>query len=235
MLRPTLLSLFEILFLIFTATLVASGVIIANINTGWFEDVYAVEDGFVENWTLVPLLIACGYALYKIYTLGSYRNWRFKLLMVLIALFSFFVAGEEISWGQRIFQIESSDFFKQHNTQAETNLHNMVIGDKKVNKVVFSQLLTVGVAAYLLILPLLYRKHATTRHYVDLYGLPIAQNYQIVACIALFASISLIPSGKNAEILEAGIATLFLLIFLFPFNARTFQQTNAVDYSNHHG
>lgn len=222
MLRPTQLSLLEILLLIFTSTLVASGIVIANINTAWFEDVYAVEDGFVENWTLVPLLIACGYALYQIQIGGRDRNWRFKFLMVLIALFSFFVAGEEISWGQRIFQIESSDFFKTNNTQAETNLHNMVIGDKKVNKVIFSQLLTAVVACYLLVLPILYRKNKTTEHYVDLYGVPIAQTYQVVACLLLFASILFIPSGKNAEILEAGITTLFLLIFLFPRNAMTF-------------
>ncbi|WDF69671.1 hypothetical protein PQ465_04640 [Sphingobacterium oryzagri] len=230
MLRPTHLSILEILLLIFTSTLVASGIVIANINSVWFEEVYAVEDGFVENWTLVPLLVACCYALYNLATLGKHRHWHFKSLMVLIALFCFFVAGEEISWGQRIFQIESSTFFKVNNTQAETNLHNMVIGDKKVNKIIFSQLLTVLVAIYLFVLPWLYRKNKTIRHYVDLYGVPIAQLYQVIACFILFSSILLIPSGKNAEILEAGITTLFLLIFLFPYNALAFKRKAAVRF-----
>lgn len=32
---------------------------------------------------------------------------------------------EEISWGQRLFGIESPDFFKRHSDQKETNLHKV--------------------------------------------------------------------------------------------------------------
>jgi len=210
--------------MVFTSTIVVTGIVISQIDVRWFEEVYAVEDGFVENWTLVPLLFATIYALYQVVSLGRYKPWHFSAFMLLVALFSFFIAGEEISWGQRVFDVQSSEFFKQHNTQAETNLHNMVLGDKKINKIIFSQLLTVGVAFYLLILPILYTKNRAVRAHVDKIGLPIAQLYQIAACIVLFGSILFIPSGKNAEILEAGITTLFLLIFLFPQNAWVFDK-----------
>ncbi|TDS10971.1 hypothetical protein [Sphingobacterium paludis] len=224
MFRPTKLSPLEILLLVFTSTIVVTGVVISRINVQWFEEVYAVEDGFVENWTLVPLLFATIYALYQVASHGRYKTWHFNVLMLLVALFSFFVAGEEISWGQRVFDVQSSEFFKQHNSQAETNLHNMVVGDKKINKIVFSQLLTGGIAFYLLVLPLLYSKKTGVKSFVDKVGLPIAQLYQIAACLLLFGSILFIPSGKNAEILEAGITTLFLLIFLFPQNAWVFEK-----------
>jgi hypothetical protein len=35
------------------------------------------------------------------------------------------MAGEEISWGQRIFGWATPDFFRENNIQGETNFHNM--------------------------------------------------------------------------------------------------------------
>ncbi|SFT14886.1 hypothetical protein [Sphingobacterium wenxiniae] len=218
MLKTIKLTIVEIVLLIFTGILVTVGVVIANIDVAWYENVYAVEDGFVENWTVVPLLVAAVYAFYLFVKIGRYKTWHFKAILLFIAFFSIFVAGEEISWGQRLFNIESSEFFKENNAQGETNLHNMVVGGKKVNKIVFSQLITVAIGAYLLVFPILYDKKTGFRRWVDRFGIPIAQRYQIVACLLLFLSILLIPTGKNAEVLEAGITTLFLLIFLFPRN-----------------
>ena len=223
MLKPTNLTALEVFLLVFTSTLVASGIVISNIDVTWFEDVYAVEDGFVENWTVIPLLVAAGYAAYLLFKVGQSRSWRFKMVQFLIGVFSFFVAGEEISWGQRIFDVESPDFFKANNAQGETNLHNMVIGGKKVNKLIFSQMLSVCVGLYLLIVPVLYRRKKGFMRWIDDLGIPIPRLYQSIACLLLFIAISFIPSGKNAEILEAGITTLFLLIFLFPQNMHIYK------------
>ncbi|MGO1521818.1 MAG: hypothetical protein ACTHZ1_03640 [Sphingobacterium sp.] len=109
------LSILELLMLIFTATLLICGVVIAHIDVVWYEEVYVVEDGFVENWTVVPLLIATVFSIVHLRKSWRYSTGRFKLVWLLIPCFSFFVAGEEMSWGQRIFQIESSDFFRQNN------------------------------------------------------------------------------------------------------------------------
>ncbi len=223
MLTPLRLTIFEILLLIFTSTLVITGIVIARIDVLWFENNYAVEDGFVENWTLVPLLIAAVYAITRIYKLRKYKTSAFIITMSFITVFSIFVAGEEISWGQRIFNTESSAFFKENNVQGETNLHNMVIGGTKINKLIFSQLMVVAVGFYLLILPYLYHRKSAVRAFCTRWGIPVARAYQMVACILLFVCISFIPSGKNAEILEAGITTLFLLIFLFPANKSAFE------------
>lgn len=42
----------------------------------------------------------------------------------LVALFLLFVAGEEMSWGQRLLGLTPPSYFLEHNTQQEMNLHN---------------------------------------------------------------------------------------------------------------
>ena len=39
----------------------------------------------------------------------------------------FFVALEEISWGQRFFAVSSSEYFRLKNMQGETNVHNLIV------------------------------------------------------------------------------------------------------------
>jgi len=48
------------------------------------------------------------------------------VLYLLGALGLFMIAGEEISWGQRIFGLETPEFYLEHNTQKEINLHNNI-------------------------------------------------------------------------------------------------------------
>lgn len=43
-----------------------------------------------------------------------------------LAVFCFLVAGEEISWAQRIFGYRPAAYFLEHNFQQEPNLHNVV-------------------------------------------------------------------------------------------------------------
>lgn len=58
------------------------------------------------------------------------RYWKTgdKLIAVLFLGFSgalFFLIGEELSWGQRIFGWQTSESFAEINKQEETNLHNV--------------------------------------------------------------------------------------------------------------
>ena len=75
-----------------------------------------LEDGPVE-WlgALALLLAAIGFA-----SCARKSRWY-----ILLALFCFFAFAEEISWGQRLFGFSSPTFFRQWNTQDETNLHNL--------------------------------------------------------------------------------------------------------------
>ena len=70
----------------------------------------------------------------------------------LVALFLLFVAGEEMSWGQRVLGLTPPSYFLEHNTQQEMNLHNFSAlggGPKEP--------LTLVLVGYALVLPLVAR------------------------------------------------------------------------------
>jgi len=53
---------------------------------------------------------------------------RYRLFFGILALSCFYVAMEEISWGQRILELQTPDFFRKHNIQKEINIHNLFTG-----------------------------------------------------------------------------------------------------------
>jgi len=74
------------------------------------------EDNFLEWGTFVFAIMAS-----IIFFIRGFYGSQFAYLCC-IAFFLF--AMEEISWGQRVFLIESPELFLQYNAQKETNLHN---------------------------------------------------------------------------------------------------------------
>lgn len=53
------------------------------------------------------------------------KQWAAASLVMALSLVLFVMGMEEISWGQRIFQWQTSTYFSEHNVQGETNLHNL--------------------------------------------------------------------------------------------------------------
>jgi hypothetical protein len=53
------------------------------------------------------------------------KKWIAIGLILLLALVLFVMAGEELSWGQRIFHWQTSGYFATKNQQKETNLHDV--------------------------------------------------------------------------------------------------------------
>ncbi len=218
------LNRFEITVLAFVFVLYAFGIVASWINQKWFEEVYVVEDGFIEWLTVVPLVIITCVAVSYLVKLSHSRNWMFSIVVSVIALFCFFSAGEEISWGQRIFHIKTPEYFAEHNTQDELNVHNLVVDGEKINKLVFSQLFVAAAVLYLIGLPLLYNKNQNFKNFVDRAGIPVARLYQIIACALVFGLPSLSPSEKRSELLEFGACFMFLLIVLYPQNRAVFRK-----------
>jgi protein-S-isoprenylcysteine O-methyltransferase Ste14 len=81
-----------------------------------------VEDGPFEQFTAIAFCIAGVMAVWACVRRG--KQWR-TLPLALLAAFFFVAAGEEISWGQRIFNHETPAFMMQYNVQQETNIHNL--------------------------------------------------------------------------------------------------------------
>ncbi len=109
-------------------------------------DALMQEDRAVE-WTTVWLFAAAGGV--RLISAVRYRRG----FDALVALFCVFVAGEEFSWGQRLFGYYPAEFFLANNFQQEANLHNL--------PQVFLQpkwVLMIALAGYGVLLPLIARR-----------------------------------------------------------------------------
>ena len=87
------------------------------------------EDGVNENLGAVAMLIGAGFAISAWRaTRGDahpeYRGVK-RALLLLLAFVLIFGAGEEVSWGQRIFGWGTPHDLAHANTQDETNLHDL--------------------------------------------------------------------------------------------------------------
>ena len=188
------------------------------------KDFYAYlvqEDGFFFYLTSIFLFLSSFYLFYFFISNIKLKSiwWKMGIIIMIIGLF--FGAGEEISWGQRIFHIESSKFFNENNSQKETNLHNMIVDGVKLNKLIFSNLLSIIFSIYFLILPILWRKNNFIKKTINQFGIPIANNYQVI--IFMISSLIIILSISNErkwEIWEYTFALTMFLIVLNPLNKK---------------
>ena len=221
--KPTRTEILGYSFLLMIYTL---GIFYANTDQVFFENVYVREDGFIEYATAAMLLCISILSFSRLIKLWHSTPLLWKIGTLGFALIFLFGAGEEISWGQRIFNWESSDYFIQNNAQQETNLHNMMVGDTKINKLIFSKILVVVLAIYLVILPILYRKISAIKKLTDSFAVPVVQWTQTIAFIVFSVLLAFMPSGKNPEIHELALGVIFFLIFINPFNSKVFQRND---------
>lgn len=208
--------------------LVAIGCILSFTYADFFRYKYTVEDGPLETITFFTLLTGSLFCFYRVFKLKAQKKILFLLCTVILGCLFFFGAGEEISWGQRIFKIESGEFFKKHNTQGEITLHNLSFtnssGKKvKINKLVFSKILTISIIIYMLILPLLYRKKEYFRNLINKFAIPLPQSRHVIFYIILAAMVLSLPHKRKGELLEFGGCFIFLMITFFPLNKDNFK------------
>lgn len=83
------------------------------------------EYGLLEQFQNIVLALAVIMALdaLRIANTSPMRAW-----LVLVALGSFWLLGEETSWGQHYFNWPTTGWFAQFNDQGETNIHNTAGG-----------------------------------------------------------------------------------------------------------
>lgn len=121
----------------------------------------AREDGVIEWATVLAFLAAAGLHLAR-----ARRAWRMSerpnrlelLARGALALFGLFVAGEEISWGQRLFAFKPPDAFLERNYQQELNLHNVLMDEAGLGFALESKHVVAALAlAFVVLLPLLVR------------------------------------------------------------------------------
>jgi hypothetical protein len=178
------------------------------------------EDGPLENIATIFILIA------SILFALAYIRYKpgkpyFFLFLSIILLFVFF---EEISWGQRLFNIATPDSFKSFNAQNEINLHNYKPIYKYVNGVVY-----VCFYIYMIGIPLLILIFENLHSFLMRFNVPLPSpataflaflnyflyTYPFLELLQNPRYHGLIGIGINfGELLETGIE-LTLLFFAF--------------------
>jgi hypothetical protein len=175
---------------------------------------FVAEDGAAE-WIATLALFSCA-----VISLGRSvkSNGKSRWFHVLVALVFLFAVGEELSWGQRLFGVESSPFFEDHNWQGETNVHNLYFGSFHVNKVIFGTVMGAFLSFYLVGLPLLFGRDSV-RAFVDMLGIPVPRVRHTVLIVLFSLVVSLISGPDKWELMELCGSMMFLSIFMNPLNA----------------
>lgn len=121
-------------------------------------DAFAREDGVFENLTALYLFIA---SLVFVACFFRFRksSWLLRLSYAGLALLFFVGAGEEISWGERIFNWNNPNYIKSNNVQGELTLHNLKYfqGEDAIIPISTSQLLLAFAFVFCVIIPLICR------------------------------------------------------------------------------
>lgn len=216
------------------------GIGLAIFNTPYFDQVYSVEDGFLEWLTFAALLHIALVSWWRFVVFA--KAWanrsadvrqpskRFLASVFLCALVFTFGFGEEISWGQRLFNIESGGFFAQYNLQGETNLHNLMLGEVKINKLVFGKGVALFFLLYLLVLTPLYWLRPGVRTFIDSFGVPVPKKYQWLMFLIILLGVEVVikhfsETGRRGELTEFAAAFTVLLVIFFPLNKQLYAKS----------
>jgi hypothetical protein len=159
-----------------------------------------MEDGFGEYLTA---MLYFGSAVFLF--LHIHKRTDAKLGYYLLLCCFVFMAGEEISWGQRIFDISTPDALVNLNYQHEITLHNLV----QINQYLY----LLGAALILWSISLLFVRFKWFRYFDYRIGVPLQKVYHLpFFLLALFFIFYSLPLYAKTEI---GELLLGLAFFVF--------------------
>ncbi len=151
----------------------------------------------------------------------SFTQSKFRYFFIILALASFYTVMEEISWGQRLFNISSPDFFQKHNLQQETNIHNFITGPFATElKITIEYVLFCGLISFGFLYPFFLKHRWKLAVKIEKLGIPSPPIY-LWPFFVLSAYLEIEPFGFNeAEIAETLIPlalTIFLAHYYFSY------------------
>ena len=152
------------------------------------------EDGWAEWGTFLTFFMA---GLLAIDRLIRHRTARLeRLTLAGLSVFCLFVAGEEISWGQRLIGFTAPEIFLRSNYQQEFELHNILrcYSDSELARSRFQVALLAGVYALAALVGRL--RHVPRALPPHILILPL-----LIACVALEYAYPFHRTGEFAELL----------------------------------
>ena len=169
------------------------------------------EDGLLE-WTTFWAFIAAAYLNLRLALADRHSPWAWQI-PVLLSLFCFVVAMEEISWAQRILNYQPPEYFLAQNFQQELNLHNVV--DKSYRKLA----LKVIILGFGVLLPLL-NLVPTARKWLQKLSVPGPSLVLAPAFIATYILYEWYPWKHSGEWVELLLGLGFMFAALEHWLAR---------------
>jgi hypothetical protein len=157
------------------------------------------EDGVVEWGTVVAYLLSAWLLLGRLRV--AWRSSRLLWVGLLsLGAFCLFVAGEEISWGQRLFAFRPPDVFLERNFQQEFNVHNLLLDERNLGFSLPSRHLVVVIALlYGVVGPWLTRLRALSPAASVFPPLALGPVFVIVGILGVWYPVRL--AGEGAELL----------------------------------
>jgi len=174
------------------------------------------EDAVFENLTILFLTVCLIICILNAKNLACKKKYAGMATYLLLSLMLVFVIGEELSWGQRIFNIQSGVFFMEKNTQSETNLHNLRLGDVRINKLIFTQISTVLLAVYFLLSRVACRIKIFGKIHKK-FCIPLPKLHHTIFFYFAFLMVYAFDYKRNNEVMELIFPMMFMLIFLNPY------------------
>ncbi len=119
-------------FLLIASFVGAAGIAATVVSRPLYH--FLVDEDHVIEWTQFFVILAAS-VVFLATGIRAARGGRKRLgvLFVLVAAAAFVVAGEEISWGQRILGFATPEALGNLNHQDETNIHNIGIIQRAFN------------------------------------------------------------------------------------------------------
>jgi len=171
----------------------------------------AQEDGLIEYLTAVLFLIA---AFWSFQIACTAPTWPRRIVHAVLAVGFVLCVGEELSWGQRIFDFSTPEVVKQINAQSEFNIHNSL-------GYAADHIFILGIFVCGFILPLLAHRVAFLRNLFDRMGLPVASiglalGFALISGLHDWTVYKVIPATplRIAELRELLSALALLLLML---------------------
>ena len=210
-----------------------NGIALLTVLTGLFSPetyIALMEEDFIGEWITFYAFALAGFII--VVHLWSCRKNGLSLISpsflipMAVAAFCLVVAGEEVSWGQRIFAFKPPDLFLEQNYQQELNIHNLFKGEGFWGIQIESKHLVMLIAFfYGILFPLLTRfvppLNNLNRHAPAFYLMPY-----FIMVIAMEEIYPISLTGEGCELF------LGLLFFVHVFDAYPINKLEAYKWNN---
>ena len=161
------------------------------------------EDSYIENLTAILLFLA---GLLLIIVASMERRIFPRCIYVLGCVAFMFAAGEEISWGQRIFDFETPGNLMNLNEQDEFNIHNMSINQYSVPRI-FDAIYINGTFVFCVIICAAFFCNKNTFLGIPLPSIPLMLSFLIM--------LSHRPPYRHTFTMEEELLLIFIIYTLF--------------------